>query len=617
MTASFTQATAPSRAAFRPRLDTVPAALMIVLPLALLMSWPRAVTVWQTGAFFDSDDALRIVEVRAWLGGQGWYDLVAHRLAPPAGLLMHWSRVVDVPLGLLVRLFGLVADPVHAERLARLAFPLALQAAMIAATAWVGRILAGPGAVLPAALLIVLSGIAFGQFQPGRIDHHAPQILLLMLSTGTTLMSLDPMKARFAALTGLIIALSLAISLENLPFFAVLLAVPPLAWAVGGQPWRPALAWFATGLGVCVPAMFALTVAPARWSAVATDALSIAHVAALGAGAIALLVLAELTSRLPTARLRWLAATLAGAAVAVLVAATYPSVLHGPYAAMDPLIERMWLSHVQEAQPITRALREQPGLIPLVLGPLLAGVMATAAAAWFSHGSARGRWLVVVALLTAGCAGAAWEFRVTGSVGPLALLAGAAVMAKAIDLARRSRPLCLLLPCGSVLLFSSVAWAMVPLPETASPGAAEIAAAAACRDGASFAPLALYPAITAFAPIDAGSYILADTQMSAIGAPYHRNQAGNLLVLKAFLAEPEAAKAMIRSSVANVVLVCPGDPQLAIAAKLAPRGLAAALLDGRVPDWLIPLPVTGTPYRAYALVRAGDPICPRFRSVRP
>ncbi|HEX4766227.1 MAG TPA: hypothetical protein VH414_08110 [Lichenihabitans sp.] len=617
MTAFITQAGAPSRAAFRPRFDTVPAALMIVLPLALLMSWPRAVTVWQTGAYFDSDDAMRMVEVRAWLAGQGWYDLVAHRLVPPAGLLMHWSRVVDVPLGLLVRLFGLVADPIHAERLARLAFPLALQVAMIAATAWVARLLAGPGAVLPAALLIVLSGIAFGQFQPGRVDHHAPQILLLMLSTGTTLLSLDPSRARFAALTGALIALSLAISLENLPFFAVLLAVPPVAWAVGGERYRRVLVRFALGLGLVLPPTFMLTVAPARWTIVTSDALSIAHVAALGAGVLALLILAGLTPRLPATRWRWFATSLMGAAVLVLVAAAYPSILHGPYAAMDPLIEGMWLSHVQEAQPIVRVLRDQPGLLPLVLGPLLAGAVTTAAVAWSSRGPARGRWLVVVALIATGCAGAAWEFRVTGSVTPLALLGGAAVVARTIDLARRSRPLYLLLPCGSILLFSSVAWAMVPVPKSAAPGAEEIAAAAACRDGASFAPLALYPAITAFAPIDVGSYILADTRMSAIGAPYHRNQAGNLLVLKAFMADPEVAKAMIRNSVANVVLICPGDPQLAIAAKHAPEGLAAALLDGRVPDWLVPLPLAGTPYRAYALVRAGGPICPKFRKTRP
>ena len=65
---------------------------------------------------------------------------------------------------------------------------------------------------MPAALLIVLGGISYGQFVPGRIDHHAPQILLLTLMTGATLASLDPARARSAAWAGLCVAVSLAIS---------------------------------------------------------------------------------------------------------------------------------------------------------------------------------------------------------------------------------------------------------------------------------------------------------------------------------------------------------------------------------------------------------------------
>jgi hypothetical protein len=54
----------------------------------------------------------------------------------------------------------------------------------------------------------------FGQFQPSRIDHHAPQIALLVFVIGASLAALDG--SRFAALAGALTALSLAIGIENL-----------------------------------------------------------------------------------------------------------------------------------------------------------------------------------------------------------------------------------------------------------------------------------------------------------------------------------------------------------------------------------------------------------------
>jgi hypothetical protein len=51
----------------------------------------------------DPDDALRLVELRDWLGGQGWFDVTQYRIDPAhGGVAMHWSRLVDVPLAAVV-----------------------------------------------------------------------------------------------------------------------------------------------------------------------------------------------------------------------------------------------------------------------------------------------------------------------------------------------------------------------------------------------------------------------------------------------------------------------------------------------------------------------------------
>ena len=74
--------------------------LLALLAFAGARMGPIIGDVWRTGVFNDTDDALRMVQVRAWLAGQGWYDLTAHGIGPD-GLAMHWTRVVergDVPL---------------------------------------------------------------------------------------------------------------------------------------------------------------------------------------------------------------------------------------------------------------------------------------------------------------------------------------------------------------------------------------------------------------------------------------------------------------------------------------------------------------------------------------
>ena len=66
----------------------------------------------------DTDDNMRLMQVRAWLAGQGWYDLTNYRLNPPVGFNIHWSRIVDLPIAGLILFFRLFTSNDWAERLA-------------------------------------------------------------------------------------------------------------------------------------------------------------------------------------------------------------------------------------------------------------------------------------------------------------------------------------------------------------------------------------------------------------------------------------------------------------------------------------------------------------------
>jgi hypothetical protein len=571
--------------------------LALAYGLMLALVWPRIVEVWQTGVFHDPDDAMRLVQLRALLHGQGWYDMTVYRLNPPDGVFMHWSRVVDAPLALLVLAFErFVAEPT-AELLARLVFPMGLLAVLMLAVGRLTRLLVGPGGVTTAAFLVVLSGACFGQFQPGRIDHHAPQIVLLAFMLGCLVASLEAARAREAGIAAALAALSLAISLENLPFILALVAALVGAWIWHGDRLRRPMLWFAAGLAVALPVCYAATVAPSRWLIGASDALSAAQMLAALVGALMLAGLAQLSGRLLHPVYRCGAAVLAGAALIGLVGALYPMGLRDPFAGVDPLVREIWLSNVQEAWPLPRFWQENAAAALTYAAPLVAGVAGALVALWRQRTLA---WGFVVVALLAGTAMSFWQIRVLTSVDPLALVGGAYVVASlrtrlAATRWRGLAPLCVL----AMLPFTSIGWALVGPADSADP-------LRAAAKGRCFAPAAfqafktLTPGLM-LAPIDAGSHILAATPLSVVSAPYHRNNAGNRLAIDILMASPEKAHELLREDGVAYVAICPGVTETATLAQRAPGGLAATLSNDQAPDWLREIPLNATPYRVFAV----------------
>src|SRR5271156_7111737 len=76
----------------------------VLTPLLWLAAVVALASPWLSRGVFDAmstDDAMRLVEVRDLIGGQGWFDLFQYRLDPP-GTSMHWSRIIDGPLAALI-----------------------------------------------------------------------------------------------------------------------------------------------------------------------------------------------------------------------------------------------------------------------------------------------------------------------------------------------------------------------------------------------------------------------------------------------------------------------------------------------------------------------------------
>jgi hypothetical protein len=578
---------------------SIAATIFVALFLSLALTWPRAELVWTTGAFFDSDDAMRAVQLRDLLAGQSWFDLTARRIDPPGGVFMHWSRIVDAPLALLQSFFNLFLSVEMSERAARLAFPLVLLAALYALAARNARILGGDALRLPAVLTMFLSGAMFGQFAPGRIDHHAPQIILLMVSVGFYLQGLDPLRARAMAVSAAAMALSFAISLENLPFFTIMLAFLPALFVCAGARVQQQLAWFAIGGLAAFPFCFAMTIAPARYFVSACDAYSMPHLLAALLVSLGYISLAGAASRLQSLWRRAAAASFMGGLALMSVIAVAPQCIGDPLGALDPLLRELWLSHVVEAKPLSSFVEGSPRIVAVTAAPVGIGLAAAVFACWIEQNIQRLRWLAMALLIATGFLCGLWQLRAFSSTTPLAmapLAFGAVAVANRMAGSFSTSPrvattafLCVALsPMGIALA--------LPSSNDESPGAD-----LSCLKPQFFEQLNALPTSRIVAPVEMGAHLLAHTRHSVLAAPYHRDNHGNRIAVDAFLAPPREAERLLREAGADLVVWCAGGKSISPLIEKAPAGFVSLLAKGDVPSWLERLPAAATPHLIFAI----------------
>ncbi|MEY4269638.1 MAG: hypothetical protein RLZZ58_854, partial [Pseudomonadota bacterium] len=203
----------------------------------------------------DTDDALRLVQIRDWLGGQSWFDVTQYRVNPPDGGAMHWSRLIDVPVAALILLFTPILGAVAAEQAALAFYPLLLIAMMMAMAGRFCQQMGDRDTGLAALLILVTCATILNQMVPLRIDHHGVQILLAF---GLLFQAIAPPSARSGAIAGGVFALYLSISFEGLPYLAMFGALFAFDYVRGADNGRR-LAAFAAVFALGSPAILAAT----------------------------------------------------------------------------------------------------------------------------------------------------------------------------------------------------------------------------------------------------------------------------------------------------------------------------------------------------------------------
>ena len=294
----------------------------------------------------DTDDNMRMMQVRGLLGGQDWYDLRQYRLNPPFGANIHWSRLVDLPLAGLILALRPLLGGAAAERWAVAIAPMLPYLLVLFSLALTALRLVDRRAVPLVFLALFFAGSTNGMFMPERIDHHGWQLALLALSVSAVA---DPKRLRGGLTLGISTALSLAIGLEMLIYLAVAAAVVVLFW-VHDREERDRLAGYGIAVGGGTAAAFLIFASNDNWNAVC-DALSPVWLSNALLGGALLFGLSLLSPADWKRRLALAAA--AGAVVAAFHALMWPHCLTR-LEGVSAEVDHLWLSHVREARPIYR-----------------------------------------------------------------------------------------------------------------------------------------------------------------------------------------------------------------------------------------------------------------------
>lgn len=569
-----------------------------------LMSLVAIAANWQAiGALdlADTDDAMRMAQVRDLLAGQGWWDLNQYRVNPAGGgVLMHWSRLVDAPLAAGILLMKPLVGQAMAERIVMALWPPLLGAALSVACALGYRNLSDRRIAYVVPLFLIMAGYILIQFRPLRVDHHGWQILLAMLVMAQ---ALRPSSWQAGLLGGLFAAALLAVSIEGLPIVALFAGLAALRWALNGETGdRARLCGYMGALAGGAILLQFLTRGPAGLAGGWCDSLSAPYLAAFVAAAA--VVFAAARANPGAVRGRFALLALAGMAAAVALVGTQPQCAKGPFAALDPIVAEFWYRNVLEGQPLWTA---KPHDMIHVLVPTLVG-LAGAILAWRDCSEAGGRrnWATVIVALAGAAVLSLLVFR-TVSTAHLFALPGCAwlglrlwgrarTIASTVPRILASAMAALTLPWLGSMAVAAVLTPIVPaLQDEEERAAAEKAEAnryrANCLDPAAIADLNRLGAETLLTPIDLGAPLVFWTRHSLVATPHHRNRHAMADTIRAFAGDPAKAEALVRRQQATLIVTCRTANDFTKYRLARKDGLAAQLYAGTPPAWLAAVPI--------------------------
>ena len=559
---------------------------------------------WTNIRFFalgDTDDNLRMSQVRALLNGQDWYDLRQYKLNPPEGANVHWSRLVDLPIAGLILALRPIIGGIDAERVAIAVAPMLPLLLLFFSMALIVRRLIDRRAYPLALVAFFFAYSCIGMFMPTRIDHHGWQLALLALAMAGIA---DSKRARGGAVTGIASALSLSIGLEMLIYLAIAGAAMVLFWVWDPEE-RRRLSTYAVSLGGGTALGFLLFASYANRAPVC-DSLSPVWLSDALVGSALMLGLAMLS--MPDGKRRLALAAGAGVVVAAFHALVWPECLTR-LEGVSPEVYDLWLSHVREARPIYR--HGWQTVVAVVSIPI-SGLIGWLILAWVKRKDADllRRILAVAAPAVVAALLLLWQTRAGPAAQALTIAGSVALLWITVPLAQNSKHMLVRVfgtaACVVVGLGAAAPAASQLYPEEKKKPAAKAVDKANTRCPTLWAmkPIAQQPKGMVFTFVDLGPRLITVTHHSAVTGPYHRNGEQIADVMKAFRGDEAQARRIIAKYRSDYLLICPNMSTATIFRAETPKGFYSRLSRGHVPTWLTPVPLPKkSPFKMWRVQR--------------
>ncbi|HEV7341901.1 MAG TPA: hypothetical protein VGN68_09705 [Sphingopyxis sp.] len=561
--------------------------------IAIIANWP-AIVALDLG---DTDDAMRMAQVRDLLAGQSWWDLSQYRVNPAGGgVLMHWSRIVDAPLAAGILILKPLFGQAMAEHIVMTLWPPLLGAVLSLACALGYRSLSDRRIAYIVPLFLIMSGFIVMQFRPLRVDHHGWQILLAMLIMGQ---ALRPASWRAGLWGGLFAAALLAVSIEGLPIVALFAGLAALRWALYARDAdRDRLCGYLGALAGGAILLQFVTRGPLGLLGTWCDSLSAPYMAAFVVASAATFAVVRANPAALWVRLALLGG--AGLAASAALVGTEPQCAKGPFAALDPVVVDFWYKNVLEGQPLW-ASRGYDSIFVLV--PSLVGLIGSVLA-WRGCAGADDRkaWTTVIVALVGATVISLLVLRSVSTAHLFALPGGAWLGLRAWDWARTiqatiprvlaSAMASLTLPLlGSIAVSAALGVLFTDLRPDPGDDAAAAPFAGTCMDSAAVAALNGLPPTTILTPIDLGAPVIFWTRHRLVATPHHRNKDAMADTIRVFAGDPSRAEALIRKNGATLVVFCRTANDFTQYRRARKDALAAQLYAGKAPIWLEPVPI--------------------------
>lgn len=146
---------------------------LLFLSFALYYQWEK---VYELN-LGDNDNYMRYLQFTHWMEYGNWFLQPMPRFNPDDGQIIHWSRVVDIPLALVTQIASIFTNMHSAKTFAMLFVPLTYLFATACCIGYFCHKFFNSN-VAEIAIIFTYGSPLIAKFIGGNIDHHNLQIFL-------------------------------------------------------------------------------------------------------------------------------------------------------------------------------------------------------------------------------------------------------------------------------------------------------------------------------------------------------------------------------------------------------------------------------------------------------